>query len=491
MLKKLMKQSGQYLMGNIAAYLAGFISLPILTRLLSVDSFGLLSLIISTLFILVAISKYGLQHAGVRFYEEYRKDESRLPEFYSTLFWGSLTLAVLTSGLLAILWEIAARFDQSLYRGWLVWIIAGLVVMDIMIIRITNFMQIEQRVNHYNLIIIIKRYGNLFLGIPFLIFVSQTADWFLFGMLLSAVSAFLIGTFLFVARERIAPRHFSGKFLRESLRFGVPLQFMEISNLLIKFSDRYLLQFMIGLSAVGIYALGNSLSMYVMEMLFMPVTYAVFPLLMKTYHQKGLAEAEGFISTVANYLVLLAIPIVVGFSVIREDVVVTLASEKFLDSSTIIPLMVSGTILWGFCQLFGAGLHVAKQTGTFAKVVFAGALINIFLNLLLIPKYSYFGAALTTLITYSILLVLIARVSFKHLRIRIQLRKIIYALLCAGAMVPFILMVHIEPLLLQLAVKIAVGAVIYFSCLLLIDTESRQLARVGFSQLHRLCRTEV
>ncbi len=476
---KLFKQSGLYLLGNIALHIAGFVSLPILTRLLPVAEYGLLSLVTATLFIFVAITKFGLQHAGVRFYETYRDDPARQPEFYSTLFWGSLVLAAGMTLLLALGWELASRQFGGMYRGWLVWIVAGLVLTDVMIIRITNFMQVEQRIHHFNGVLVAQRYARVLLGIAFLLLISRTAEWYFRAMLLSGAATLLVSTFVFVSWQKIHPRHFSCAFLKECLRFGVPLQFMEISNLLIKFADKYLLQFFVGLSAVGVYAVSASLTMYVQELLFLPVTYAVFPLLMETYYQNGLPAAERLVSRVASYLLLLAVPAVVGFSLIRQDLVIALASEKFAEAATLIPLMITGAILWGFCQLFAAGLHISKSTGQFARVVFLGAVLNILLNLILIPKMSYVGAALATLITYAVLLILVARVSFRHLKVRVDVKKMGFAAVAAAVMSGVLVLIQFDSVWLQLPVKIVAGGLVYGAVLLLLDAELREMLRTS------------
>ncbi|NMC73322.1 MAG: oligosaccharide flippase family protein, partial [Geobacteraceae bacterium] len=84
-IKTLVKQSSHYFVGQAAILAAGFLSFPILTRIFSVGEYGLMSLVTTTLFIAVAVVKFGIPNSIVRFYAEYRAAD-RLPSFFSTLF---------------------------------------------------------------------------------------------------------------------------------------------------------------------------------------------------------------------------------------------------------------------------------------------------------------------------------------------------------------------------------------------------------------------
>ena len=62
---------------------AGFISFPVLTRVFSVSDYGIMSLVTTTVFIALAISKLGFPESIVRFYSEF-KSKDLLDNFYST-----------------------------------------------------------------------------------------------------------------------------------------------------------------------------------------------------------------------------------------------------------------------------------------------------------------------------------------------------------------------------------------------------------------------
>src|SRR5580698_9281506 len=99
MLGRLLRHTSVYTFGNVLLLLAGFVSFPVLTRLLSVDDYAVLSLSGTTLTLLVAFRKLGMQQSIVRFHADLCAADRKLSEaaLLSTVLWGmGLTGAVAT-----------------------------------------------------------------------------------------------------------------------------------------------------------------------------------------------------------------------------------------------------------------------------------------------------------------------------------------------------------------------------------------------------------
>ncbi|MRR22607.1 hypothetical protein EG830_06465, partial [bacterium] len=105
--KKLFKQSSQYFLGQIAVMAAGFISFPVLTRIFSVENYGLLGLATTTIMLATAIAKVGSTNSTVRFFPEY-KNSGKLSEYYSTMIFGYAAIAIVVALLLLI---VSVYFD--------------------------------------------------------------------------------------------------------------------------------------------------------------------------------------------------------------------------------------------------------------------------------------------------------------------------------------------------------------------------------------------
>ena len=95
-----------------------------------------------------------------------------------------------------------------------------------------------------------------------------------------------------------------------------------------KYADRYLINYFLGTSAVGVYSVASGLSLPICDGLSSAVWLAISPLYMKIYKTKGDADTAKFVSLSINYLLLLFVPIAFGISAISNDLIKILANLR-------------------------------------------------------------------------------------------------------------------------------------------------------------------
>ena len=120
-IETLLKQSSHYFTGYIFSLAAGFISFPILTRIFSVNDYGIMNLISITLVFVTAISKLGINKGANRFYEEFNlnKRPQPLETFYATFFWGGLLL----SGSVTLIYLFIIKGSYKHYKNNYIYIL--------------------------------------------------------------------------------------------------------------------------------------------------------------------------------------------------------------------------------------------------------------------------------------------------------------------------------------------------------------------------------
>jgi len=474
-LVKLLKQSSHYLTGNFVALISGFISMPILTRVLSTAEYGALSLIYATIWIALALAKGGLQEAAVRFYNDYKNGAGKDPSvFYSTLLFGSLGLAVLTG---LALWGLGVIFGDFLpgpdSRNT-VPLIAGLVVSGALFLRLNNFLRAEQNTKLYNLFVVLQRYAILAFGLFFMYKLTRPLKGFLIGSLLGESLIVLTLFFLLVRQGKIKMGSVSFAFLKDCLYFGFPLVGFELANFLVKIADRYLVQIFLGAESVGIYALAYNLCSYINDALFFAVWYAVYPIYIELWQKKGEAETAQFLSKASTYVLLIGIPLVWGFSALSEELIRLLASEKYAVAAQFIPYLSVGMIFWGFIPVLGAGIYIHKKTKALSAITFWALLLNVSLDLILIPTLKLHGAALGTLATYTFLIVAVMRKSAQYLKIPINGKVLVKSLVASALMYVMLINLREWTGFVALFAKILLGAAVYGLTVMAMDRQLRQ-----------------
>jgi O-antigen/teichoic acid export membrane protein len=475
---KLFRQSSHYLLGNISLMITGFISFPILTRVLSTEDYGLLSLVSITLWISLALTKAGQQESAIRFYDEYEsgKREAPLSEFYSTLFISAIIFALLVAGLVALGGAVIFQ-DAPHSRSTLIWLLVALIFTGSVFLRISNFLRAEQHTKRLNVILVIRQYSVLISGLLFFFAFSRSLVSYYTGIVVAETLLVCVLTIKLFQSHTISLQRFSIPFLKESLIFGVPLIGLELANFLIKSVDRYLIKIFIDLEAVGLYSAGSNLCQYLKDSIIYAVLYAVTPLYMQLWNQEGKERTEEFLSRVISFLLYILVPILFGFIALSKPLIVLLASEKYMESATIIPYILPGILLWGLSPLFAAGIYIQKKTQILFLVVMSGVILNGGLNVLLIPQFQLLGAALATLISFILLMGALVAVSNRYLRITIDKGIFVRTLLASVVMFVILKLIPLESTILGLIAEIMIGIICFGVLIWIVDREARTLVR--------------
>jgi O-antigen/teichoic acid export membrane protein len=299
---KFLKQSSHYLTGNLLTIAAGFISLPVLTRFLSVAEYGALSLIFVTLWIALALAKGGLQEAAVRFYSEFQSGvRPNFSAYYNTIFWGSIILALIVAFLFWALGGWLQRYISEVEVVTIVPLIAGLIVSGAVFQRLNNFLRAEQSTKLYSLFVVLQRYTILALGILFMYFFSNPMAGFLGGSLAAETALIVALLWILTGQNKIKPGGFSPVFFKECFLFGLPLVGYELTSFLVKIIDRYLLQFFLGPEPVGAYSLAFNLCAYAIETPMAAVWAAIQPIYFELWQHQGKERTAAFLSKICNY----------------------------------------------------------------------------------------------------------------------------------------------------------------------------------------------
>lgn len=488
--KKLFKHSSWYFVGHMLIRFAGCVSLPILTRTFSVEEYGVFSIVSITVLILVAIAKFGSHYSAIRYYSEYKK-KGEESVFYTTLFVQTLLFIFVTAGLFLIMSKFLSDliFDSLLKN--LVWFVAFFVIVNSLVIRLMNFIRIEQRIKLYNIIYPIRQYSRIGLGLFFIFFFSKKVNYYFTGQILSdfLIIAILI-CLIFYKKNRLNLKKFSASLFKKSISYGFPLFLLECSTLIFHYIDRYLIKLKLDTESLGLYTVGANISEYIQGMLFFPISLAILPIYMEMWTNKGKDEVESFLSKTTNYFSILCIPVIFGICMLNEEIVVLLASNKFIASAKVMPFIITGTVIWGFYPIFAAGLYVFKKTKALAAIIFLTSCFNAILNILLIPILGIMGAAIPTFVSYLIMTVVIAKISFKYIKIKINVFNIVKYILASVLMSLIIYNIKIDNILYSLVLKIFIGVFAYSTVVLLIDEKTRSIANRFFRQFFKYKQTD-
>lgn len=224
----------------------------------------------------------------------------------------------------------------------------------------------------------------------------------IYALLAGSVFTSIFATILFVSKLHAFPfpdfRHaFDKKMVTESIPFGFAGAFTRVFSSI----DSVLLKQMVGPAAVGFYAVPNKI---VFALQFIPSAFAasIYPAMSHLYKTDKKKMILVFEQSML-FLILLSVPLASGIFVLTPFVITELYTAEFAASIPAMYILVWG-VIFGFTEFpLGSLLSAIGQQrkNTITRGIVMS--VNVVLNIILIPMYSFYGAAIAAVLSYALL----------------------------------------------------------------------------------------
>lgn len=413
--RKTARHGSSYLLTQIASRLMGLVSFPIITRLLSVQEYGLLALANTTLLFLYALGKCGVPNALITRNAEQRSSMS------GKLFWDAITAVSSTTLLVcSIFYLTVLTVDLFLVIPRFFYILPLIAFFRNLLAVQQAWLRAIEKISLHNIVSLLFEIGSTIVILLALFYAGPTLITF-FGAKIffecAVVAILLVVSFVSVQNQIVM---LDLRSIKSLVSFGFPLVWLEVSMIIMTFGDRYQIGLMVDAKAVGLYSAAYNLAQYVQQMISQPLILAVYPLYNKLFAEKGADVTSDFLAKVLNYYFVVTIPLFIFISYHSHTILSVLASEKYGAAAAIVPVILVGNMLNGCMPIISAGLYVRKKTKIIGKATLICAAINLCLNWLFIKLWGYAGAAISTLLTFIILFIFIKLKSDQVLKININ-----------------------------------------------------------------------
>lgn len=229
----------------------------------------------------------------------------------------------------------------------------------------------------------------------------------------SVINFFLV---LFFASKyvKIGPK-FDFSFWKDLLREAFPLAVSAILVLIYFKLDTIFLSVMKDSEAVGVYGL----SYKIMEnLIFFPAMIVGLTVpVMSKYIFTDRERFKSVAQRTMNFIIIAVVPAIFGVVMTSDKIIELLSSpDGFKDSPAVLNILMVALGFIFFGALFSNIIIVANMQKKLARIYFAGTVFNVATNFIFIPKYSYFGAAATTVATELLVTVLMVAVIHRSLK---------------------------------------------------------------------------
>lgn len=214
---------------------------------------------------------------------------------------------------------------------------------------------------------------------------------------------------------------------KEMKSYSKPFIINSISWWINNASDKYLVLFFCGINLTGIYSIAYKIPS-MLEVVQNIFSQAWQISAIKEYKSK---EAEAFFSTMYKYYNFILIMTVLIILLFLKSISKILFAKEFYVAWKFVPFLLLAILFGALSGFLGSLYSANKDSKMYAKSTLIGAISNIILNLILIPIFNAYGAAIATFISYLVVWIIRVKNVKKYLELKIEHKKntIIYLLL--------------------------------------------------------------
>lgn len=460
--KKFTKDVGLAGIAQTIAMLKGLILLPILTKTLGAEMYGIWALIMVTISLLMPLALLQLYHAMTRFLTA-EEDKEKINKGFSSIFAASSSTAFILSFLIFILAEpLAVAVFGGADATYFVKLAAFLLLLTTLDQWIVEYFITFRQMERYSLFMILQTIGEVLL-ISYLVLSGYGLFGAIVSLLIVKAILFAVGFLLIRSEVRITTPSFS--LITLYLRYSLPLLPYALCVWVVEVSDRYIIGYFLDIKAVGIYSAAYGLGSIV-GFFWSPLSAVIFPALTNLYENNRTQELKTHLKYSLKFYLVFSIPSLFGLSILSKSLLITLTTSEFAEGFLIVPIIALATVLFRSSFINANILELVKKTKVMALIYGFSAFINLLMNIILVPLIGILGAAISTLITFAIHLV-ISNLSTRELPFDRDLKFIVKSIISSAIMGLIIL--KLNPIgMVDILVSIVAGTGTYFGVLVLL-----------------------
>lgn len=392
--------SSVYLVGSAIVGLGNIVLIPLYTRYLTADQFGLYSLIDIAILVTVTISQLGL---GIAYLKQFAESERRHQQkrlFGTIVITGLITSIVGGFFVVALISSPIGEYWFELSTTEFLWSLLPIIVLENVQALSLNHLRAERRPIAFSVSSVIRLLGIVAASVWFVVIQGEGIAGVFYGRLVGDLSGVMI---LIVFCSGSLNLEFSWKLMRSMVRYGTPFVWSAIAIMLLDGSGRYFLNHYSSLEQVGFYSAGVKVS-NVMRMLFaVPFGTAWGGLVFQIAQREN---AKVIYSKISEYVIILVLLVASALSLFAPVLFRVLTTPEYFSAINVFPLLILVQVCTILQYPASTGLYVKEKTHLLIPIHTIAVALVFVLNQVLVPEIDMYGAAIAFLVAWILIITL-------------------------------------------------------------------------------------
>ena len=379
----------------------------IVARWFSPEVYGVFSLSIMVLSLFVAIFSFGFSEGLVRFIPLYRNKEnsSKIGYLYKTVMIIMITSGIISGFLLYFLAEFISvnlfhSSDLIIYLKVFAFLIPFYLLANIFLSIIQGY----EKISSYSFISnILQNFVKIFF-LVFFIFIGLKNGAIIFSTFLGIFSMFLVG--YIICRYKVSDLLLKYEFKddvkkdirKEFISYSWPILFLGVAIFIFSWTDSFFIGYFMDPFSVGLY---NAAFTVAALMGFVPELFRqlFLPLITREYSNKNIEVINELSKQSAKWILMLNLPVFFILFTYPGLIVNVLFGAEYISSYNALRILAISGIFTSFSLLLTNMILMTGKSKVILSNLLVFSLMNIILNIFLVPLYGINGAALSTTLT--------------------------------------------------------------------------------------------
>ncbi len=376
-----------FAIGSFSSKILVFLLMPLYTRVLTTEDYGIAEVITSTSNLLLPFVMVSINEAIVRFGMEQGNSKRQVFSVgVSTVLIGTVVFALVS--------PVLTLFDFDVGS---ILLIGSYVLAAALKAICSQFVRAMGWIRLFAFNGLFTTANTIILNIVLLVFLDMGATGYVLSVVLANVLSIL---FLFVTARLwrfIRFKGISSELRMAMYRYSIPLIPTTMFWWIVNVSDRFIIAYFSGDSANGVYSVAYKIP--AMLTLVSGVFYQAWQIsAIKEYDSPS---AVKFYSRVLSYYISLLFVMASGIIMIARPIT-GLLGEGFTEAWVYVPVLVIAEVFSTLVTFLATFYMVVKKNSTVGVALLVGSIINIALNLVLVPMIGPMGAGISTLVSFAV-----------------------------------------------------------------------------------------
>jgi len=388
--RRIAKNTGIFFIAQIVGSVLSFFFFVYAARHLGANGFGIFSFALAIGAIFGIFSDLGLGQITTR---EVARDKSLVKKYIGNIAGIKIIITIFSFIGLVVFANLAGYQKPTIE---VIYLIGLAVVCRAFTAMFSSIFQAYEKME-YDSVGTILNSGLMFIGVYFAIILKLDVVGLAFIYLIaSAVSlaySFAICTWKFV-KPKI---EIDWNFWKSTLKEAMPFALVGVFSTILNWIDTIMLSTMQGDSVTGWY---NAAYRIVFVLLFIPMAFstAIFPVMSRLHFSSKSVLKFAYIKSY-KYLTIIGIPMGVGGTLLAEKIILLVFGSQYQPAISAFQILIWSAVLIFMCTPFTSLFSSANKQVILMKIMAISVIFNIVLNIFLIPKYSYIGSSVATVLS--------------------------------------------------------------------------------------------